>query len=202
MDTRTSAERGPLAGLALLAALAVALGSAVATAGVDRLGGFAARLDAGIPVLFVIAGYVLYLPFARALTGVKLTGAAADWWQQAAGRYDRSRDPDVGSVLVFRRTGRLPSGHVAVVSEVVGPRQIRVTQANWVRHRITEEQSVIDVSRSGDWSLVRVFWPPSGDMGTTEYPVYGFIRPDHPPSSKRVIAQRTPDAVKMALAGW
>lgn len=141
-------------------------------------------------------------PFARALTGVKLTGAAADWWQQAAGRYDRSRDPGVGSVLVFRRTGRLPSGHVAVVSEVVGPRQIRVTQANWVRHRITEEQSVIDVSRSGDWSLVRVFWPPSGDMGTTEYPAYGFIRPEHPPSSKRAIAQRTPDAVKMALAGW
>ncbi|MBS0638732.1 MAG: CHAP domain-containing protein [Acetobacteraceae bacterium] len=140
-------------------------------------------------------------PFARALTGVKLSGAAADWWPQAAGRYDRSRDPDVGSVLVFRRGGRLPSGHVAVVSEVVGPRQIRVTQANWVRHRITEEQSVIDVSRSGDWSLVRVFWPPSGEMGTTEYPTYGFIRPDHPPS-KRMIAQRTPDAVKMALAGW
>ena len=75
MDTRTSAERGPLAGLALLAALAVALGSAVATAGVDRLGGFAARLDAGIPVLFVIAGYLLYLPFARALTdGTALPG--------------------------------------------------------------------------------------------------------------------------------
>ena len=66
---RRDAERGPLAGLALLAVVAVALGSAVATAGVDRLGGFAARLDAGIPVLFVIAGYLLYLPFARALSG-------------------------------------------------------------------------------------------------------------------------------------
>jgi peptidoglycan/LPS O-acetylase OafA/YrhL/4-amino-4-deoxy-L-arabinose transferase-like glycosyltransferase len=64
-----AAERGPLAGLALLAVLAVALGSAVAAAGIDRLGGFAARLDAGIPVLFVIAGYLLYLPFARALSG-------------------------------------------------------------------------------------------------------------------------------------
>ena len=51
-----AAERGPLAGLALLAVLAVALGSAVAAAGIDRLGGFAARLDAGISVLFVIAG--------------------------------------------------------------------------------------------------------------------------------------------------
>ncbi|MBK9560734.1 MAG: acyltransferase family protein [Candidatus Microthrix sp.] len=53
----------------------MALGSAVATAGVDRLGGFAARLDAGIPVLFVIAGYLLYLPFARALTGATVLPA-------------------------------------------------------------------------------------------------------------------------------
>ena len=65
----SNSERGPLAGLALLAVLAVAFGSAVAVTGVDRLGGFAARLDVGIPVLFVIAGYLLYLPFARALSG-------------------------------------------------------------------------------------------------------------------------------------
>ncbi|HMS47299.1 acyltransferase family protein [Candidatus Neomicrothrix sp.] len=71
----SNSERGPLAGLALLAVLAVAFGSAVAVTGVDRLGGFAARLDVGIPVLFVIAGYLLYLPFARALTdGTALPG--------------------------------------------------------------------------------------------------------------------------------
>ena len=140
-------------------------------------------------------------PFARALTGVHLAGAAADWWQQADGRYSRSHSPDVGSLLVFRRSGRLPSGHVAVVSEVVSARQILVSQANWVHHRVTEDQSVIDVSAGGDWSLVRVFWPPSGQIGTGEYPTYGFIRPDHP-QSHRSIAEHTPDAVRMAQAGW
>jgi surface antigen len=140
-------------------------------------------------------------PFARALTGVKLTGAAADWWPQAAGRYDRSAAPDVGSVLVLRRSSRLPSGHVAVVSEVVSARQVRVSQANWVHHRITENQAVIDVSSSGDWSLVRMFWPPSGQMGTTDYPAFGFIRPDRPPG-RGAITDRTPEAIRTARLGW
>src|SRR5690349_4453022 len=59
-------------------------------------------------------------PFARALSGVRLSGAAADWWWQAEGRYARSNTPSIGSVLVLRRSGRLPSGHVAVVSQVLG----------------------------------------------------------------------------------
>ena len=139
-------------------------------------------------------------PFARALTGVRLTGAAADWWQEAASRYNRSSNPDVGSLLVFRRSSRLPDGHVAVVSDVVSSRQIHVAQANWVHHRVTEDQSVIDVSAAGDWSLVRVFWPPSAQMGVTAYPTYGFIRPDEPPS-RRSIVGRTPDAIRMAEAG-
>jgi hypothetical protein len=57
-------------------------------------------------------------PFARALSGVSLTGAAADWWSEAAGRYARAQTPAVGSVLVFRRSRRLPYGHVSVVSQV------------------------------------------------------------------------------------
>ena len=85
-------------------------------------------------------------PFARELSGVRLSGAAADWWWQADGRYTRGDSPSVGSVLVLRRSGRLPSGHVAVVSQVLGARQILVTQANWVHHRVSQDQSVIDVS--------------------------------------------------------
>jgi surface antigen len=140
-------------------------------------------------------------PFARALTGVSLTGAAADWWWQAEGRYDRTYKPDVGSILVFRRSGRLPSGHVAVVSRVVSKRQIMVTQANWVHHRITEDQPVVDVSPGNDWSIVRVWWPPAGQMGTSDYAVVGFIRPDHPPSHDRIVAA-TPGAVRIAERGW
>jgi len=97
-------------------------------------------------------------PFARALTGVALTGAAADWWREAAGRYTRSQTPDVGSLLVFRRSSRLPSGHVSVVSRVISRRQILITSANWVHHRVTEDQLVLDISDSGDWTVVRVWW--------------------------------------------
>ncbi len=140
-------------------------------------------------------------PFARALTGIRLTGAAADWWAQAGGRYTRSQDPDVGSLLVFRRSGRLPDGHVAVVSQVVSRRQIMVTQANWVHHRVTEDQPVIDVSQAGDWSAVRVWWPPAGQFGVTYYQTFGFIRPDHPASHNNLV-RRTPEAIRIAEAGW
>src|ERR1700728_4821891 len=101
-------------------------------------------------------------PFARALTGVQLSGDAGDWWRQAAGRYQRASRPAVGSILVLRSAGRLPSGHVAVVTRVMSGRQVLVTQANWVHHRITEDQPVIDVSVGNDWSVVRLWWPPSG----------------------------------------
>jgi hypothetical protein len=140
-------------------------------------------------------------PFARALTGVSLTGAAADWWQQANGRYVRSRMPEVGSLLVFRRSGRLPSGHVSVVSRVVSRRQILVTSANWVRGRVTQDEPVVDVSGNGDWSVVRVWWPPAGQMGVADYPVHGFIRPDRPVGHDRLI-EATPAAIRVAERGW
>lgn len=140
------------------------------------------------------------VPFARALSGVRLTGAAADWWWAADGRYARSYTPEVGAVLVLQRTGRLPSGHVAVVSRVVSRRQVLVTQANWVHHRVTEDQPVIDVSPGGDWSAVRVWWPPSGQMGMTEYPAYGFIRAARPTSHDSISAG-VAGAIRMAESG-
>lgn len=137
------------------------------------------------------------VPFARALSGVRLSGDAADWWWQANGRYDRDTAPSIGSVLVFRRSGRLPSGHVAVVSQVLGRRQILVTQANWVHHRVSADQPVIDVSSANDWSLVRVWWPPSGQMGITDYPVHGFIRADRAATHDQLLAA-TPRAIRLA----
>lgn len=139
-------------------------------------------------------------PFARALTGVRLSGAAADWWFQASGRYGRGQTPTVGSILVFRRSGRLPEGHVAVVSRVLSRRQIMVTQANWVHHQVTEDQPVLDVSASNDWSVVRVWWPPGGQMGTAEYPVFGFIQPERPASHDGLMAA-TPGAIRLAERG-
>ena len=60
------------------------------------------------------AGNCVY--YARAATGVSLFGSAGGWWDEAAGLYERGHVPEVGSILVFRRTGFIPSGHVAVVS--------------------------------------------------------------------------------------
>ena len=116
-------------------------------------------------------------PFARQVTGIQLYGEAASWWDQAAGHYDRGNDPVEGGVLVFRRSGRLPSGHVSVVARSVSGREIRVTQANWVHRRITRDEPVIDVSPGNDWSLVKVWWSQSHAIGSTVYPTYGFIAP-------------------------
>ena len=140
------------------------------------------------------------VPFARALSGVRLAGAAADWWWQAEGRYHRGRTPEVGSVLVLARSGRLPSGHVAVVSRVVSGREILVTQANWVHHRVTTDQPVLDISPEGNWSLVRMWWPPTGQMGATDYAVAGFIRATRAASHEDLLAA-TPGAIRLAMTG-
>ncbi|HEX2939408.1 MAG TPA: CHAP domain-containing protein [Rhodopila sp.] len=139
-------------------------------------------------------------PFARALTGVSLSGAAADWWQEANGRYVRSHRPAVGSLLVLRRSSQLPSGHVAVVSRVISGREILVTQANWVHHHVSQDQPVVDVSPSGDWTRVRVWWPPTGQMGTRDYAAFGFIQPRGAFNHDELIAS-TPSAIRIAETG-
>jgi len=116
-------------------------------------------------------------PFARHSTGIELYGEAYTWWDQAQGRYARSSEPVPGGVLVFRRSARLPSGHVAVVNEQVSAREIRVTQSNWVHRRVTRNEPVIDTSPGNDWSQVRVWWEPVQAMGSSAYQTYGFISP-------------------------
>ena len=117
------------------------------------------------------------VPFARAESGITLYGDAADWWDQAAGRYDRGPTPAPGAVLVFHRSSRLPHGHVSVVTGVAGPRDITVDQANWVRGRIGRAEAVRDMSAGNDWSTVRVWWAPSGTLGATAYAAQGFVGP-------------------------
>ncbi len=119
-------------------------------------------------------------PFARELTHVSLRGDAGSWWAQSDGRYARQHTPQVGSILVFRPEGRLRSGHVSVVSQVRGEREIAVIQANWSPRTLERDRPVIDVSPRGDWTLVRVWWEPIGAMGSHIYPTYGFIVPSRP----------------------
>jgi surface antigen len=137
-------------------------------------------------------------PFARELSGVALYGDAADWWDAADGRYDRSNEPRIGSVLVLRREQRLPSGHVSVVSRVLGARQIEVIQANWVPGQLDVDQLVVDVSPQNDWSVVRVWWPPVGQLGSHEYEAYGFI---HAPGAATHdgLARAAPVAARLSL---
>jgi surface antigen len=117
------------------------------------------------------------VPYARAVTGLPMSGDAWVWWNEARNRYAETDEPAPGSVMVFRRTDRLPSGHLAVVSAVLSRRRVLVTQANWLPYRITSDQPVLDVSPDNDWTAVRVWWPPANGWGTTVYPTYGFILP-------------------------
>lgn len=128
------------------------------------------------------------VPFARAVAELPIYGNAADWWTRAQGRYQRSSAPSVGSVMVFRRTQRLPYGHVAVVSRVLSERRIFLTHANWVPHRVSEDVLTIDVSEKNDWSQVRVWWPPTNQLGASAYPAYGFIQPNRPVQREQITA--------------
>ena len=107
---------------------------------------------------------------------------------QAEGRYRRTHAPAVGSVLVFRRSTRLPDGHVAVVSRVLSDRRILATHANWVHHQVSENVPVIDVSPGNDWTRVRVWWPPANQMGVTEYATFGFVEANSPPEHDQISA--------------
>lgn len=115
------------------------------------------------------------VPFARTASGVEIKGNAKTWWAAAEGRYARGNDPVVGAVMVFSGSGSMPMGHVAVVSEVVTSRIILIDHANWKRNQVSLDMAVIDVSRAGDWSAVKVE-SGSGSYGRTN-PVSGFIYP-------------------------
>jgi len=118
--------------------------------------------------------------FARMFSGIQIFGDAWTWWEQAIGKYARGFTPEAGSVLVFKPFGPMSRGHVAVVSQVLTDRIIQVTHANWSpvegrRGQIENNVTVVDVSPLGDWSRVKVWYKPSGDLGTTSYPTYGFV---------------------------
>ncbi|MBB5698647.1 CHAP domain-containing protein [Sphingomonas yantingensis] len=130
------------------------------------------------------------VPFARAVSGIKIWGDAWTWWDQARGKYERGHAPRVGAVLVFAQTGQLRLGHVAVVSRIVEDRVVMLTHANWSRFagergRAEQDVTLFDVSERGDWSRVRVWYRDNGGLGGSTYPTYGFIYPaggDAPPA--------------------
>jgi hypothetical protein len=119
---------------------------------------------------------VYCVEFARLRSGIAIFGDAKTWWDHAQGQYARSLDPQPGAVMVFAGTKKMKLGHVAVVQRVVSSREIIVDHANWHRDgNIYLNAPVIDVSAANDWSEVRVFNTPVGQMGSSVYPIKGFV---------------------------
>ncbi|MCU6452583.1 CHAP domain-containing protein [Sphingomonas sp. A2-49] len=137
------------------------------------------------------------VPFARAASGIRIFGDAWTWWDQAEGRYDRGHAPRTGSVIVFARTGRLPMGHVAVVSRIVERRVLMLTHANWSRRNgerghAEQDVTLYDVSTGNDWSEVKVWYRDVDGLGGGIYPVKGFIYGGRPSPQ---LTARNPDYV-------
>ena len=130
--------------------------------------------------------------YARAVTGVDLHGAAGSWWYKAAGRYPRGRAPAPGSILVFRPTRAMPSGHVAVVTKVIGRSMVLVDQSNWYHGRVTLGTPVADTSPNHDWTTVAVMNLNSGQLGR-DNPAFGFVYPQNIPSQQVATAESGPD---------
>jgi surface antigen len=123
-------------------------------------------------------------PYAREISGVDIHGNADTWWGQAAGHYQRGATPKVGAVMAFAPTSRMRVGHVAMVSKIVSDREVLLTHANWSRPGgIETDVRAVDVSAAGDWSEVKVWFAPLDDLGTSVYPIRGFIYADGAPSS-------------------
>lgn len=115
------------------------------------------------------------MPFAREDSGIAVPGNAWQWWENAAGVYERGSRPALGSVLVFQANRNMRLGHVAVVSRIYNSRQIEVDQANCpIGRGITYSVPVVDVSPRNDWTSVRVALGDSDRFGSI-YPTYGFI---------------------------
>ena len=153
-----------------------------------KFGGFAARFALVAACCLATAApaeakFWQCATYAREVSGVSIHGNAWTWWAQAAGRYQRGNAPKIGAVMSFQRTARMPLGHVATVSAVLGDREVLLTHANWSRPGgIERNVRAVDVSAAGDWSKVKVWYAPSQDLGSSVYPVNGFIYAGDAPS--------------------
>lgn len=125
------------------------------------------------------------VPYARQVSGINIYGDAHTWWGQAAGRYQRGSKPRVGAVMAFQPHGNMELGHVAAVSRIVDSRTVLLRHSNWSpingrRGQIEDDVRAVDVSANNDWSQVRVWYDPIDGLGTTAWPVEGFIYNERP----------------------
>jgi len=136
--------------------------------------------------------YLQCVPYARTVSGISIYGDARTWWDQAEGRYARGYRPRVGAVMTFKPYGRMELGHVAAVSRIINSRTVLLRHANWSpingrRGQIEDNVEAVDVSPDNDWSEVRVWFAPIEGLGSTHWPVQGFI---YPAAAKKAPAVR------------
>jgi len=125
------------------------------------------------------------VPYARLRSGMQIFGDARLWWEKARNLYTQATAPVAEAVMVFSGSQKIRRGHVAVVTAVIGPREIKVDHANWQNHgEIDLNMPVLDVSKANDWSQVRVWNVSTNSFGTHVYRISGFITHD------RVVASR------------
>ncbi|MCB2072413.1 MAG: CHAP domain-containing protein [Novosphingobium sp.] len=146
-----------------------------------------------------LSPYLQCVPYARQLTGIQIYGDAHTWWGQAEGRYARGRTPRAGAVMAVQPHGNSRLGHVAAVRRVLDSRTLLISHANWsVPGKIEENVRAVDVSPANDWSEVRIWYGPSQSLGTSHWPLYGFIYNDKPGGRRNTAParhQRTPDRI-------
>tara|TARA_B100000949_G_C14278767_1_gene450825 strand:+ start:1357 stop:2058 length:702 start_codon:yes stop_codon:yes gene_type:complete len=165
---------------------AFALLACATPAAADDFGAFdnrGAELDA----------YLQCVPYAREVSGIQIYGDAHTWWEQAQGRYATGTAPRPGAVMAFRPHRSMQLGHVATVSRVLDTRRVLLDHANWSpingrRGQVEKDVLAIDVSPANDWSAVRVWYAPLGEVGTTAWPVAGFIYGEGRPQARQQLA--------------
>ena len=164
-------------------------------------------VDAGEPAASPELPYLQCVPYARKVSGIRIFGDAHTWWDQAAGKYARGTRPRVGAVMAFKPYGNMRLGHVAAVSKIIDSRTVLLRHANWSlingrRGQIEDDVEAVDVSADNDWSEVRVWFAPIQALGTTHWPLAGFIYPDKAddaPLARTVIAAAEKPARKSRI---
>lgn len=154
---------------------------------------YAAVLTIALPPAMAQEPLLQCVPYARQVSGIEIYGDAYSWWQQADGRYARGNRPTAGAVMAFKPHGSMQLGHVAAVSKVIDSRRVLLDHANWSpingrKGRVERNVLAEDVSAGNDWSEVRVWYTPIGGLGTTRYPVHGFIYPQGRAPSRLQVA--------------
>jgi surface antigen len=151
--------------------------------------------------------YLQCVPYARQVSGVKIFGDAHTWWGQAEGRYAKGNVPRLGAVMAFSPHGKMRLGHVAAVSRIIDSRTVLIRHSNWSpingrRGQIEDDVRAIDVSPGNDWSEVRVWFDPISGLGTTHWPVTGFIYNEKPGSlGGKTRLARSDDLIGDIIAG-